>query len=83
MNESIARQGIEKGQLTLHADRGSPMIAKPVVHLLADFGVTKSHSRSHMTIPTPRASSAPSNTDPTFPIASVVSKTLKRTASAS
>ena len=35
MNESIAKQGITKGQLTLHADRGSPMIAKPVVHLLA------------------------------------------------
>jgi putative transposase len=47
MNESIATQRIEKGQLTIHADRGSPMIAKPVVHLLADLGVTKSHSRPH------------------------------------
>ncbi len=36
-----------KGQLTIHADRGSPMIAKPVVHLLADLGVIKSHSRPH------------------------------------
>jgi len=48
MNESIAKQGIVKDQLTLHADRGSPMIAKPVVHLLADLGVTKSHSRPHV-----------------------------------
>jgi putative transposase len=48
MNESIAKEGIEKGQLTIHADRGSPMIAKPVVHLLADLGVTKSHSRPHV-----------------------------------
>jgi len=48
MNESIAKQGVVKGQLTLHADRGSPMIAKPVVHLLADLGVTKSHSRPHV-----------------------------------
>ena len=30
MNESIAKQDVAKGQLTLHADRGSPMIAKPV-----------------------------------------------------
>jgi putative transposase len=48
MNESIAKQGIVKGQLTIHTDRGSPMIAKPVVHLLADLGVTKSHSRPHL-----------------------------------
>lgn len=47
MNESIAKQGITKGQLTIHADRESPMIAKPVVYLLADLGVTKSHSRPH------------------------------------
>ena len=47
MNETIAKQGIERGQPTIHADRGSPMIAKPVVHLLADLGVTKSHSRPH------------------------------------
>jgi putative transposase len=35
------------GQLTIHADRGSPMTAKPVAFLLADLGVTKSHSRPH------------------------------------
>jgi putative transposase len=38
----------DKDQLTLHADRGSPMIGKPVAHLLADLGVTKSHSRPHV-----------------------------------
>jgi transposase InsO family protein len=36
-----------KGQLTLHADRGGPMRAKATALLLADLGVTKSHSRPH------------------------------------
>jgi len=39
---------VARDQLTLHSDRGSPMIAKPVAHLLADLGVTKSHSRPHV-----------------------------------
>src|SRR5260370_21713316 len=39
------RQGILRGQLTLHADRGSSMTSKPVALLLADPGVTKTHSR--------------------------------------
>lgn len=47
LEETIFKQGIERDQLTIHADRGSPMIAKPVAHLLADLGVTKSHSRPH------------------------------------
>ncbi len=47
LEETIVKQGIERDQLTIHADRGSPMIAKPVAHLLADLGVTKSHSRPH------------------------------------
>jgi putative transposase len=42
---SCARQGIPPGQLTIHADRGSSMTSKPVALLLADLGVTKTHSR--------------------------------------
>ena len=42
------RQGIEPAQLTLHADRGSSMKSKPVAFLLADLGVTKTHSRPHV-----------------------------------
>jgi transposase InsO family protein len=34
-----------RGQLSLHADRGSSMTSKPVALLLADLGVTQSHSR--------------------------------------
>jgi putative transposase len=41
------RQGILPGQLTLHADRGKPMLSKPLAFLLADLGVTKSHSRPY------------------------------------
>ena len=39
------RQGILAGQLTIHADRGSSMSSKPVALLMADLGVTKTHSR--------------------------------------
>jgi putative transposase len=46
--ESCERQGIAPGQLTVHADRGAAMTSKPVALLLADFGVTKSHSRPHV-----------------------------------
>ena len=43
--ESCERQGIAPGQLTVHADRGGPMTAKPLALKLADLGVTKTHSR--------------------------------------
>jgi putative transposase len=43
--ETLAKQQIERGQLTIHADRGSSMTSRPVAFLLADLGVTKSHSR--------------------------------------
>lgn len=45
--DSIRKQGVERDQLTIHADRGSSMASKPVAFLLADLGVTKSHSRPH------------------------------------
>ena len=48
IEETCTRQGIVPGQLTVHADRGSSMIAKPVALLLADLGVTKTHSRPHV-----------------------------------
>jgi len=45
--DTIAKQNVDRGQLTIHADRGSSMASKPVALLLADLGVTKSHSRPH------------------------------------
>jgi len=43
--ETCARQNIQEKQLTIHADRGSSMTSKGVEQLLADLGVTKTHSR--------------------------------------
>ena len=48
ITESCDRQGILPGQLTVHADRGTAMTSKPVAFLLADLGITKSHSRPHV-----------------------------------
>jgi putative transposase len=45
--ESYRKQGIDQAQLTLHADRGSPMICKTLGQLLIDLGVSKSHARPH------------------------------------
>jgi len=46
--ETCLKQNIQKGQLTIHADRGSPMISQSVGQLLADLGITKTHSRPHV-----------------------------------
>jgi len=46
--ETCQKQNIQPGQLTLHADRGNPMNSKPFALLLADLGVTKTHSRPHV-----------------------------------
>ena len=46
--ETIRRQGANPHKLTVHADRGSSMTSKPVAFMLADLGVTKSHSRPHV-----------------------------------
>jgi putative transposase len=45
--DAIAKHNVQRGQLTLHADRVAPMKAKATVFLLADLGVTRSHKRPH------------------------------------
>jgi len=47
IEQTCKKQLIQPGQLTVHADRGSSMKSKPVAFLLADLGVTKTHSRPH------------------------------------
>ncbi len=42
---SVKKQAIQRGQLTVHADRGTSMTSKPAALMLADLGVTKTHSR--------------------------------------
>ena len=43
--ESCEKQGVQPGQLTLHADRGTSMTAKTTAQLLADLNIVESHSR--------------------------------------
>ena len=57
ISEAVAKQGITRGQLSLHMDRGSPMRAKPFAFLLADLGVTKSFSRPHVSDDNPYSES--------------------------
>ena len=45
--DTCRKQGIVTGTLTIHADRGTSMTSKPVALLMADLGVTKTHSRPH------------------------------------
>ena len=57
IEETCARQGIAKGTLTIHADRGPSMSSKPVALLLADLGVTKTHGRPHVSNDNPYSES--------------------------
>ena len=51
--QSVEQQGIRPGELTIHADRGPSMRSKPVAFLLADLGVTKTHSRPYTSTDNP------------------------------
>ena len=51
--QAIEQQQIARDQLTVHADRGSSMRSKPVAFLLADLGVTKTHSRPYTSTDNP------------------------------
>ena len=46
--ETLDKENIVPGALTLHADRGTSMRSKPVAALLLNLGVTKTHSRPHV-----------------------------------
>ncbi len=45
ITETCRTEGVDRDTLTIHADRGGPMIAGTVAELLNDLGITKSHSR--------------------------------------
>jgi putative transposase len=53
ISQAAEQQQIRGGQLTVHADRGSSMTSKPVAFLLADLGITKSHSRPYTSTDNP------------------------------
>ena len=58
IDAAIASQGVERDQLTLHADRGTSMTSKPVAQLLVDLGVARSHSRPHVSNDNPYSEAA-------------------------
>jgi putative transposase len=51
--QAVDQQRIEEGTLTVHADRGPAQRSKPVAFLLADLGVTKTHSRPYTSTDNP------------------------------
>lgn len=55
--ETISKEGMDPAKLTVHSDRGSSMTSKPVAFMLADLGVTKSHSRPHVSDDNPHIES--------------------------
>ena len=55
--ETCEKQNVLPEQLTLHADRGPSMKSKPVALLLADLGITKSHSRPYVSDDNPYSES--------------------------
>ena len=57
IEEAISKHQIPAGQLTIHADRGRVMKSKPVASLMADLGVTKSHSRPYVSDDNPYSES--------------------------
>ena len=56
--DTIEKQQVGRGQLTIHADRGSSMTSKPVAFLLSDLGVTKTHSRPYTSTDNPYSEAA-------------------------
>jgi putative transposase len=57
IEETIRKHQIPAGQLNIHADRGRVMTSKPVAFLMADLGVTKSHSRPYVSDDNPYSES--------------------------
>jgi putative transposase len=57
IRESCKKQAIDPGQMTLHADRGSPMIAKTTAQLFVTLGISKSHSRPQVSDDNPYSES--------------------------
>jgi putative transposase len=57
IKDTCEKQRIQQEQLTIHADRGSSMRSKTVALLLADLGVTKTHSRPHVSNDNPYSES--------------------------
>jgi putative transposase len=55
---TIKAHGVGAHVLTIHADRGTSMTSKPVAVLLAELGVTRTHSRPHVSNDNPYSEAA-------------------------
>jgi putative transposase len=58
LHDAVLTQGVDRNQLTIHADRGSSMRSKPVSQLLIDLGIIRSHSRPHVSNDNPFSEAA-------------------------
>jgi putative transposase len=69
LEDAIVTQDVPPDQLTIHADRGGSMRSKPVSQLMMDLGVTRSHSRPHVSNDNPFSEAAFKTLKycPTFP----------------
>ncbi len=57
IEQTVERHNICPGTLTVHADRGAAMTSKVVAFLLAELGVTKTHSRPYVSNDNPYSES--------------------------
>lgn len=57
IEETLTKHQVPAGQLTIHADRGRVMRSKPVAFLMADLGVTRTHSRPYVSDDNPYSES--------------------------
>jgi putative transposase len=55
---TIKAHAVTTELLTIHADRGTSMTSKPVAALLAELGVTRTHSRPHVSNDNPYSEAA-------------------------
>jgi transposase InsO family protein len=80
--DSVAKHNIERHQLTIHADRGSPMTAKPVAFCwpISVSPRPRAARTRATTTPTAKASSAPSSTGLSSLTGSAASRTPTLTA---
>jgi putative transposase len=69
ISETITREQVDRDGLTLHADRGSQMIAQPVVSLCAKLGIHRSYNRPHVSNDNPFSESqfGTAKQHPSFP----------------
>ena len=68
---AVVSQGIERGALTIHADRGTSMTSKGVAELLSDLGVGRTHSRPHVSNDNPYSEAVNKMNRPGYPGGSI------------